>query len=465
MCCHDAGRTVGRRRIIVMNEKKITTPICDFVARYKDSGFSRFHMPGHKGQRFVGCEELDITEISGADVLYSADGIIAESEENATKLFGTAHSFYSTEGSSLAIKGMLALVTVGKKGKKTVLAARNAHKAFVYGCALLDIDIIWLYPKDGGDLCSCPIKSDDVKEALEALTEKPCAVYLTSPDYLGNIADISGVAKVCSEFDLPLLVDNAHGAYLKFMKEDIHPITLGASMCCDSAHKTLPVLTGGAYLHISKNANAGFVANARNMLSVFASTSPSYLILQSLDLCNAFLADGFEEKLENVVSRLDKVKELLTEKGFVLSGNEGLKLVIDTKASGYNSKELEDILHTGRIEIEFSDEDYLVLMATVHNSEEDFIKLEKAFGNLSAKPPIVAERIAPAECEKVMSVRNAIFAPRKKVSVGDSCGKVCGCPAVSCPPAIPVVVSGERINEESIKLFKKYGIFEIEVVE
>ncbi len=448
-----------------MNEKKVTTPICDFVASYKDSSFSRFHMPGHKGKNVLGCEELDITEISGADVLYSADGIIAESEENATRLFDTAHTFYSTEGSSLAIKGMLALAVNGKKGKKTILAARNAHKAFVYSCALLDIDVIWLYPKDGGELCSCPIDADDVKEVLENLSEKPCAVYLTSPDYLGNIADISGIARVCDSFGVPLLVDNAHGAYLKFLKEDIHPITLGARMCCDSAHKTLPVLTGGAYLHISKKAENAFLRNARNMLSVFASTSPSYLILQSLDSCNAFLADGFTQKLEIAAKRLEKVKKLLRSKGFALSGNEALKLVVDTKKSGYLSQELEEHLRTMGIEIEFCDEDHLVLMAAVHNSEEDFCRLEKAFESLLAKEPGRSESMTTQAGEKVMSIREAIFAPRKKVPVDEACGKVCGCPAVSCPPAIPIVISGERITENSVKLFKKYGIFEIEVVE
>ena len=122
------------------------TPIYDFVQKYAESDVSRFHMPGHKGKSFLGCERLDITEVQGADVLYSADGIIEESERNASALFGTAHSFYSAEGSSLAIKTMLALAVKGFKGSKggagvkpVVLAGRNAHKAFIYSCALLDI--------------------------------------------------------------------------------------------------------------------------------------------------------------------------------------------------------------------------------------------------------------------------------------------------------------------------------------
>ena len=125
---------------------KITTPIADFVKHYAADNISRLHMPAHKGNSLLGCEAFDITEINGADVLYSANGIIDESERNAAKLFGTAHTFYSTEGSTLAIKAMLALVKRNSKKKSKILAARNIHKAFIYACALLDLEVEWIYP-------------------------------------------------------------------------------------------------------------------------------------------------------------------------------------------------------------------------------------------------------------------------------------------------------------------------------
>ena len=231
------------------------TPIVDFVDSYMSSHISRFHMPGHKGRDHLGFERYDITEIGGADTLYSADGIILESENNASKLFGTAHSFYSTEGASLAIKAMLALACSGCNGRPLIFAARNSHKSFVYACALLDADVKWMYSSSTKHLCECMISAEGVRETLETSNKKPCAVYITSPDYLGNIADVMGIAEVCHSYDVPLLVDNAHGAYLKFLPESCHPIDEGADMCCDSAHKTLPVLTGGAYLHISKRAD------------------------------------------------------------------------------------------------------------------------------------------------------------------------------------------------------------------
>ncbi|MBR6812647.1 MAG: PLP-dependent transferase, partial [Oscillospiraceae bacterium] len=225
------------------------TPICDFVRRYNEEKFLRLHMPGHKGEGPLGVEALDITEISGADSLYEAEGIIRQSEEIASEIFG-CRTYYSAEGSSLAIRAMLylALMQAKKQGRAPLVAAgRNAHKTFMSAAALLDIDIMWLWGS-GESYLACQIEAESLDKTLSECTVLPFAVYITSPDYLGNTLDIASLAKVCRKYGVLLLVDNAHGAYLKFLGR--HPIELGANMCCDSAHKTLGVLTGGAYLHI-----------------------------------------------------------------------------------------------------------------------------------------------------------------------------------------------------------------------
>ncbi len=146
----------------------------------------------------------------------------------------------------------------GPEKRPVLLAARNAHKALLYAAALLDFDIRWLWPaaENAGALCSCPISAQMLTTALQELTGQgstPFGVYVTSPDYLGGMQDIRALSAVCDTFGMPLLVDNAHGAYLRFLPgEPLHPIALGAAMCCDSAHKTLPVVTGGAYLHLGR---------------------------------------------------------------------------------------------------------------------------------------------------------------------------------------------------------------------
>ena len=236
----------------------MNTPIFDFVKAYAASNAERLHMPGHKGVSMLGCESLDITETYGADSLYEADGIIKDSETNASLLF-ECDTFYSTEGSSQCIRAMLYLTALEAKkaGKKPrVLAARNAHKVFLSAAALLDLDVEWIH---GGDtFLSCNISAKDVEAAI--LKYAPTTLYLTSPDYLGNVLDIAEISTVCKKYGVLLLVDNAHGAYLKFLEKSHFPIDLGADICCSSAHKTLPVLTGGAYLHI---ANSDIAENDR----------------------------------------------------------------------------------------------------------------------------------------------------------------------------------------------------------
>ena len=203
-------------------------------------------MPGHKGVSFLGCESADITEIRGADELYAPDGIIKESEENASSLFGTSKTVYSAGGSSQSINAMLylAYLKADKSQRPFVLAGRNAHKSFIYSLAKLDADVEWLYPETTDSICSCIVTAEGLEQKLNSLENKPFAVYITSPDYLGGMCDIPSISEVCKKYDIPLLVDNAHGSYLKFCEEDLHPISLGADTwrwqdhCLPIPHRT-----------------------------------------------------------------------------------------------------------------------------------------------------------------------------------------------------------------------------------
>ena len=365
------------------------TPIYDFVTEYAASDAVRLHMPGHKGQPLLGCEIRDITEISGADALYEASGIIAESEANATTLFGTRRTFYSTEGSSQCVRAMLELArrwwqeksdTAKRTERPVVVAARNAHKAFLYAAIQLDFDVIWLWPEEeNASLCSCTVTAETLEKVLAGKDDAVAAVYLTSPNYLGGLADISALAAVCHKHDTLLLVDNAHGAYLHFLEESLHPMDLGADVCCDSAHKTLPVLTGGAYLHISKAAPQLLKEWGKGALELFGSTSPSYLILQSLDLCNRYLAEGYKERLATVRGQLAAAKTHLRKAGWQIEETDPLRITVKAPC-GLTGTELAGQLRNHQIECEYADEDYLVLMATPENSVQDFDRLLAALG-------------------------------------------------------------------------------------
>lgn len=438
------------------------TPIFDFVKNYKEKNALRLHMPGHKGKEFLGIESYDITEIDGADVLYSADGIIEESQNNASTLFGTKKTLYSCEGSSLSIRAMLYLALLSGNPSKTILATRNVHKVFMSAAALLDFKIEWLYSENNESIISCKVSADELDEKLSSMEEKPVAFYVTSPDYLGNIQDIKGFAEVCRKYGVLLICDNAHGAYLNFLPESKHPIALGADMCCDSAHKTLPVLTGGSYLHISENAPIVLSENAKRAMAFFASTSPSYLLLQSLDLANAYLADGYRENLKECVKNIRELKETLREKGFSLIGDEELKITVAPKSYGYTGTEFSEYLLSNNIVCEFSDPDFIVFMFTPETDNLNLLK--DALLKLPKKEPI---NISPPHLvapKKIMSPRDAIFSESETVDINNAKGRILASEIVSCPPAIPVVVCGEEINETATELFRYYGIDKINVI-
>ena len=434
------------------------TPICDFVDGYARSDALRLHMPGHKGAGEI--EQLDITEIDGADSLYEANGIIRESEENASRLFG-AQTFYSTEGCSQCIRAMLYLTALYAKSRghrPLIAAARNVHKSFLSAVALLNIDVLWLYPKEQTSYLSCKLDADTVEQALSQAPHAPDGVYLTSPDYLGTLASVESIAQVCRKYGALLLVDNAHGAYLRFLQPSLHPVDLGADICCDSAHKTLPALTGGAYLHISEDAPAMLREQAKNALMLFGSTSPSYLILRSLDAANAYLDDGYSEKLAEFVARLQGLKEKLAAHGYCLWGDEPLKLTLMPKTCGYTGKRLAQYLLEQKIVCEFSDPDYLVLMLTPETGEQGLKRLEQALLSLPKRSAITQAPPAFHSCHGVMSVREAMLAPCETVAAQASLGRILAAPGVGCPPAVPIVISGERIDEAAIECFSYYSV-------
>ena len=436
----------------------MNTPIADFVQAYSDKNSIRLHMPGHKGMLNLGVENLDITEIEGADVLYNSSGIIEQSQNNASKIFGTAKTLYSAEGSSLCIRAMVYLAKVyGEKNsqKAKILAARNAHKTFITAAAVLGVDVAWLY-SENGNLLSCTADLTDLENNIEK--EKPTALYITSPDYLGNTADIESIGKICKKHNVILMVDNAHGAYLKFLEKSAHPIDLGADICCDSAHKTLPVLTGGAYLHFSKNTDVFFKENAENALSVFASTSPSYLILQSLDKINPFLCNDIRKKLSIIVNDLNTLKNDLANSGFVIINDEPLKITVSAKKYGYLGFELAKKLSEKNITAEFCDPDFLCLMFSCNTSSEEIKKVGAALKEIKIKPEIKNSSPTIKKGISAISPSKAIFSPSERIKTEDALGRILSTPSVSCPPAVPIAICGELVTENTVECFKYYDI-------
>lgn len=420
------------------------------------------HMPGHKGAGILGFEGMDLTEIYGADELFAAEGIIKESEQNASSLFGCP-TYYSTQGSTLCIQTMCTILCqdAKSKGKKPkILAGRNAHRSFIHAAALLDFDIEWLY--GNSDYLSCKIHAEDLEKAI--IESHPTAVYLTNPDYLGNLLDIKSLASVCKKHNVLLAIDNAHGAYLRFLEPSLHPIDLGADLCCDSAHKTLPVLTGGAYLHLSESLNQVWKNDVKHFMEYFSSTSPSYLIMASLDATNEVLNTTFRNSLSECVRSVASLKNTLVQHGYTILSGEPMKITISTKEFGYTGNEIANLLMECDIYPEFYDSDYIVLMPSPYNTKDDLKRLETCLCGIDRKPILINKPPKLEQSKKAMNVRQALFSSSITLDVSKSLGQVCSSVTVSCPPAILPVIPGEVISESSIEVMKYYGIETVRVV-
>lgn len=430
----------------------MNTPLCDFVESYRDRRALRLHMPGHKGRGDF--QWADITEIAGADVLYHETGALRQSEENAAALFGAGRTLYSAEGSSLCIRAMvyLARLHAAHQGKTCrILAARNAHKTFINAAALMDVEVGWLCPREA-TMLSCPVTTADLEEVLSA--HPHTAVYITSPDYLGHMADVASLAWVCHRHGALLMVDNAHGAYLKFLPQSLHPLDQGADLCCDSAHKTLPVLTGGAYLHIARD--PFLMEQAPEAMALFASTSPSYLILQSLDRANALLAEDFPEQLARTSQVLNLCRQNLPQ--WTFAGEEPMKWTLLPKTMGYSGTELSTLLSGLGAECEFADPDHLVMMFSPANTADELSGLTAL---LQAIPPRAPITDAPPPLPRpIPCIRphQALFSPRESLPVAQAQGRILASACVTCPPAVPIVTLGETITPAAIRCMQYYGL-------
>lgn len=441
----------------------MNTPIYDFLTQYSSSDTLRCHMPGHKGRSFSGAmhelSRLDITEIKGADSLFEADGIIAQSERNMASLYGSAAAAYSAGGSTLCIQAMLAIM---KQEGRTVYAVRNVHRAFLNAAALLGIEVEWIMPEYSGGILSGRIGPETVRRAMSG--SKNAALYVTSPDYTGRIADIAALAEVCHDIGARLIVDNAHGAHLAFFERNIHPISLGADMCCDSAHKMLPAFTGASVLHTSRGEYADKLKGA---MGLFGSTSPSYLIMASLDLCTQYIDGNIRRDLAENVRLANELRSRFADR-LTFADGDPLHITVKACENGYDGTELAELLRENGVECEYADSELMVLLMSPMSVAEDYERLENALDRAlcSAKrnQPCRNMGIEMKLPKKAMSIREAVFSPSEEIPVEKAEGRVCATVNVPCPPAVPIAASGEIIDRGCINIFKRYGIPVVNVV-
>ena len=448
---------------------------------YNKKDYYPFHMPGHKRNPFSLEKNLpwgmDITEIEGFDNLHHPETIIKNAQKNAADLYGSSESFFSVNGSTAAL--LSAISACVKPGGK-ILLGRNCHKSVYHGIYLRGLKSVYLYPSfihefhmNGG------ISPKDVREALKREPDIE-AVLVTSPTYDGVVSDVREISEIVHEKGIPLIVDEAHGAH--FMFSDFFPksaVCLGADLVIQSLHKTLPSLTQTALLHRCSERVSGKAI--QKFMGIYQSSSPSYLLMASIDWCIGFLATEAEKFYQSYIPKLMKMRENLEKlQNFYVVGKEitGRNQVYDFDLSKIliciksgimmSGHELSSILREyDHLEMEMEAENYILGISSVFDTEEGMGRLSDAMGRIdlllekkkgrdSRETIVIKEKNDFHRAVQKLKISEAMDSTLREVPLFQSQGEISGEFVYLYPPGIPLIAPGEMITEEILESLKKY---------
>lgn len=441
------------------------------LKKYKRLHAARFHMPGHKADRkrfpLFKDAALDITELSFADCLENPDGLIAAAESDCAEILGAKRSFFLTDGSSSGIFAML--YAVKRRGGKIVIA-RGAHKSVYNACAVLGIEP---YILKGNELdgIALPPAAAEIEDIFKK-EKDVAAVLATSPDYYGNISDYAALRKICDRYGKLLLVDGAHGAYLKFDPDAAHRYAGEyADAWVDGAHKTLPTLTQGALLNVNRE---DLIPDLREGAGVFRTTSPSYPIMASIEYGVKYLSENGGQLIDAVKREFSLMKMRLKKRGVLFyEGSETLQFSVDFGGMGICPYLAEEQLEKRRIYPEMNDGRYILFYLSPLTRTHHLARLERAIRRIAKMRSL--KDTYDAKPEQVCGIKKfsylAALAFRKEsVPIAQAAGRIAARNAGATPPCFPVVVAGEQITEQAVELLKNakhtFGVIDgkIEVI-
>ncbi|MGN1266305.1 MAG: aminotransferase class I/II-fold pyridoxal phosphate-dependent enzyme [Dorea sp.] len=449
----------------------------DRLREYGNSDYYGFHMPGHKrNSDITGAElpyEIDITEIEGFDDLHHADGILVDAQERAARVYHAEETHFLVNGSTVGILSAISGTT--KKGD-TILVARNCHKSVYHSIYMNELNPVYLYPEfDSEKHLNTEISVQDVKDALEANPDI-CAVMIVSPTYDGVVSDVQAIADVVHEKGIVLIVDEAHGAHFGF-----HPYfpenanVKGADIVIHSLHKTLPSLTQTAVLHM--NGNLVNRDKVRKYLDMLQSSSPSYVLMASIDACIALLEEEGEHLFDSYVQMLADARERLAGlKHLQMIETEHYdpsKIVISVQNTQMKSRELYwKLLNEYHLQMEMVAGTYVIAMTSVGDTQEGMDRLVNALLQIDQE---AGEKSPDAQMESVgrMIQQEVIYSTavmehmldempedagvhKKMFSWEDSVGYISTEYAYLYPPGCPIIVPGERISKEAVDMLLWY---------
>lgn len=462
----------------------------DQLTELKKSDFYPFHMPGHKRnmekhplKEMFG---IDITEIDGFDNLHHPTGILAKLQQEAACMYGAEETFFLVNGSTC---GLQAAISASIEGSKKLLMARNCHKAAYHTCYIREMEPLYVYPKKTSQpWIYGSIDPGDVEEQLEA-DSTIAAVLITSPNYDGVLSDIRTIARIVHEHEAILIVDEAHGAHLPF--SSLFPesaIACGADLVIQSLHKTLPSMTQTALLHVQgKRVNRN---RLRQFLSIYQTSSPSYVFLSTMQQCIEFTYENRTELFGTLWNRINRFLEntkklrnlsVLSKEWAILNkvyDFDPCKILVSTSNCILNGEQIYEILlRRYHLQMEMASRDYVLGIATICDSQDGFDRLEQALFEMDSlcdrgweeicqiypflESPIKGGKagicggdlLCREEIEKrrVLPIHKACELERESVDLRDARGKISAEFVYLYPPGVPMVVPGERITEELIQ--------------
>lgn len=456
-----------------MNQNE--TPLFNALMEYVNRDTLPFHVPGHKKgigidsefKEFIGDNpfKIDVTVFKLVDSLHHPNGPIKKAQELAADAYGAKASFFSIHGTSGAIQAMI--LSVVKDGDK-IIVPRNVHKSVTSGIILSGAIPIFVEPEIDKKL---GIAHGVTPETIErTLKENPDAkaVLIINPTYYGVATDIKKIADIVHSYDIPLIVDEAHGPHLAFSnKLPMSAIEAGADICAQSTHKIIGSLTQGSLLHI----NSKYVdpKKLQQILNLLQTTSPSYILMASLDCARRQIALEGKELLDKAIDLCKYTRNEINKiPGFYCFGEEVLgnpgsyafdptKLTISSRNLGITGFELDTILADKyHIQMELSDFYNVLAVGSFGDTKEGMDKLINALKEISneyygKREPIQDFLDIPTIPKKILNPREAFYSNKVSVPLKESIGRISGEFLLAYPPGIPVLCPGEEITKEVIE--------------
>lgn len=465
-----------------LSKIKVKAPIVEALRSAVEHPTYQFHIPGHtKGQgvlpefrELVGKKALliDTTdEFDNLGTLNPPTGPIKEAQEFAARAFGAKKTFFLLNGSTV---GNLAIaMALTKKGQK-IITNRNCHRSIMTGMIITGAEPLWLIPKrlDEWGIWGS-VSPKDVEKLLEE-NDNVALVWITNPTYEGVISDMKSISAVCKKYNVPLIVDEAHGSLWRFNKH-LPPssLELGADAVVHSLHKTGGSMSQSSMLHIGENSSLD-VEKIEKALKLLHTTSPSLMLLASLDASRAHLESQVgKEQINKAIKNAKYLRKRIDE----IEGMHQLKTDFEyqtdvtkifVKADGFSGKRLESILEIDfKVEVESASDVGLLILSNIGNKHSDFEYLADSLEKISKKE---YSDICYLENKKhmpmltptiIMNIQEAYYSDKETVKKEDAIGRVSGEIIAECPPGISILVPGELITQEHMAYLEDYDFIEV----